>query len=106
MIDVDHFKRFNDLYGHPVGDECLRKIGRALRDSLGRPSDVAMRYGGEELAVVLSETNMAGAQIVAERIRATIEVLSIPHAGNPVGCVTISLGVAACLPQKQDGGTR
>ena len=105
MIDVDHFKRFNDLYGHPVGDECLRKIGLALKNTLGRPSDVAMRYGGEELAAVLSETNAAGARIVAERIRATIEALAIPHAGSPVGCVTISLGVAACVPQEQDGGT-
>ncbi len=105
MIDVDHFKRFNDLYGHPIGDDCLRKIGRALEDALGRPDDEAMRYGGEELAVVLSETNTAGAWIVAERIRAAVEALSIPHAGSPAGCVTISLGLAACVPQDQDGGT-
>jgi diguanylate cyclase (GGDEF)-like protein len=104
MIDVDHFKSFNDLYGHPLGDECLRKIGRALRESLGRPNDVAARYGGEEFAVVLSETDTTGALIVAERIRAGIEALSIPHTGNPAGCVTISLGVAASLPQDQDSG--
>jgi diguanylate cyclase (GGDEF)-like protein len=105
MIDVDHFKKFNDLYGHPVGGECLRKIGRVLKNTLGRPNDVAMRYGGEEFAVVLYDTNAVGVQIVAERIRATIEALAIPHTGNPVGCVTISLGVATCVPHDRDSGT-
>lgn len=104
MIDVDYFKRFNDLYGHPVGDSCLRTIGERIKGELGRANDVAMRYGGEELAVVMSETGMEGALVVAERIRAAIEAAAIPHAGNPFGIVTVSLGVATGIPNQHDKG--
>ncbi|GAA4022590.1 sensor domain-containing diguanylate cyclase [Actimicrobium antarcticum] len=104
MIDVDYFKRYNDVYGHPVGDECLRKLAHALDEALCRPNDVAARYGGEELAVLLSETDAAGARVVAERIRSSIQALSIPHTGNPAGHVTVSLGVAMCLPEQPEGG--
>ena len=93
MFDVDFFKRYNDTYGHVAGDECLRKVARALRDSLGRPSDLAARYGGEEFVALLPDTKASGARLVAERIRAAIMALEIAHAGNGTGIVTISAGV-------------
>lgn len=95
LLDVDHFKRFNDRYGHVEGDDCLRRVGQALRTVVGRASDVAARYGGEEFAVVLPETEAAGARTMAERIRRAVEELDIPHADNSVmPRVTVSLGVA------------
>ena len=98
MIDVDHFKRYNDLYGHPAGDACLRRVGAAVISARGRASDVATRYGGEEIAVLLAQTGADGAMAAAERIRHCVEAMAIPHAGNPAGIVTISIGVAALIP--------
>ncbi|SMP74058.1 sensor domain-containing diguanylate cyclase [Noviherbaspirillum suwonense] len=94
MIDVDHFKRYNDLYGHPAGDECLRRIGAAVSAARGRASDVVARYGGEEIAVLLPQTQAAGALAAAERVREAVEAIAIQHAGSPVGHVTVSIGVA------------
>ena len=101
MIDVDHFKRYNDLYGHPAGDDCLRRVGAAVVAARGRASDVATRYGGEEIAVLLAQTTAEGAMAAAERIRQCVEALGIAHAGNPAGHVTISVGVAALVPLNQ-----
>ena len=98
MIDVDYFKRYNDVYGHPAGDECLRLVGAAIRAARWRSSDIQTRYGGEEIAVLLPQTDAAGALAVAERIRRGVEELAIPHTGNPAGCVTVSIGVAAHAP--------
>lgn len=98
MIDVDRFKQFNDRYGHPSGDECLKKIAGVLKGTSGRVSDMAARYGGEELAVLLPETDVFGAQMIAERIRVQIEALAIPHTANPGDVVTISAGVSAMRP--------
>jgi diguanylate cyclase (GGDEF)-like protein len=98
MIDVDHFKRYNDLYGHPAGDECLRQVGAAVKSARGRACDVATRYGGEEIAVLLPQTEAAGAYAAAERLRVAIETLGIAHAGNPAGRVTVSIGVASFVP--------
>jgi diguanylate cyclase (GGDEF)-like protein len=98
MIDVDHFKRYNDLYGHPAGDECLRQVGAAVKSARGRACDVATRYGGEEIAVLLPQTEAAGAYAAAERLRVAIETLGIAHAGNPAGHVTVSIGVASFVP--------
>jgi diguanylate cyclase (GGDEF)-like protein len=98
MIDVDHFKRYNDLYGHPAGDECLRQVGAAVKSARGRTCDVATRYGGEEIAVLLPQTEAAGAYAAAERLRLAIETLGIAHAGNPAGHVTVSIGVASIVP--------
>ena len=98
MIDVDHFKRYNDLYGHPAGDECLRQVGAAVKSARGRACDVATRYGGEEIAVLLPQTEAAGAYAAAERLRLAIETLGIAHAGNPAGHVTVSIGVASFTP--------
>ena len=95
MTDVDFFKKFNDSYGHQAGDDCLRQVASALALALRRPADVAARYGGEEFAVVLPNTDSAGACKVAEVIRASVEALQIPHAASEdASQVTLSLGVA------------
>lgn len=102
LIDVDSFKQFNDMYGHPAGDECLRAVSRALQGAAPkRSSDVAARYGGEEIAVLLPETPMAGAMAVAERIRVAVLGLAIPHAKGPAGFVSISAGVAVVVPVRE-----
>jgi diguanylate cyclase (GGDEF)-like protein/PAS domain S-box-containing protein len=94
MIDIDHFKSFNDRYGHPAGDDCLRRVARAIKESVRRPADVVARYGGEELALILPDTEEAGAFEVAEAVRRSVEALHIEHIGSVSGFVTISLGVA------------
>ncbi|HZG58396.1 diguanylate cyclase [Paenibacillus sp.] len=99
MIDIDAFKPFNDGYGHQAGDSVLLSIAQALRGSLMRPRDLIARYGGEELAVILPETDAEGARAVAEQLRIRVEALRIPHAYSPYGNhVTISLGVCTCIP--------
>jgi diguanylate cyclase (GGDEF)-like protein len=95
MIDIDHFKLLNDRYGHPVGDGCLRDVARALQRSLVRPDDVLARYGGEEFIVLLHDSPAAGAQVVAERLRAAVQDLQIANAGSPERVVTVSIGVAS-----------
>lgn len=98
MCDVDFFKRFNDTYGHIAGDDCLRKVASAIRKNTERPSDIVARYGGEEFAVVLPETSVGGALMVAEKIRNAIRELNIPHSESPSGRVTMSIGIAAAAP--------
>ena len=99
VMDVDHFKRYNDTYGHLQGDECLRRIVSAVQSTLLRSGDLVARYGGEEFAVVLPKTSMDGARKVAQRIRREVHALQIPHAASPVaGHVTVSLGTATCRP--------
>lgn len=99
MIDVDCFKQYNDIYGHAAGDECLRTISHLIRDlTAGRPGDLAVRYGGEEIAVLLPNTDLAHAVTIADKIRSAIRHLEIEHAGNPTGFVTISAGVDARIP--------
>jgi diguanylate cyclase (GGDEF)-like protein len=93
MADVDHFKQFNDQYGHPAGDECLRKVAGAIESGARRPADLAARYGGEEFAVILADTDLTGANAVADKIRAAVAALDLPHAGNPGDRVTISMGL-------------
>jgi diguanylate cyclase (GGDEF)-like protein/PAS domain S-box-containing protein len=103
MIDVDLFKAFNDRYGHPAGDECLKRVSRAIEKTLPRPGDIVARYGGEEFAVLLPNTDEAGAAIMADRIRRAILSLAIEHDGCPALIVTISAGVAALAPSGLDG---
>lgn len=91
LLDVDRFKHYNDVNGHQAGDRCLIMVANAMKTSLLRPSDLAARYGGEEFAVILPDTNQAGAEAVAERIRGAIADASIRDLGNEV---TASLGVA------------
>lgn len=99
MIDVDAFKQYNDLYGHPAGDECLREVAKAIRLSLLRASDCVARYGGEEIAVLLPDTDLAGAMFVAERMREAVQSLGLTHAGSKTaGVVTVSIGVACAVP--------
>jgi len=95
LIDVDHFKPFNDRYGHLVGDDCLRRVAKALKAALKRPTDLLARYGGEEFAVLLPETDEAGALAVGRVLCEQVQALAIPHDDNPgVGVVTVSIGVA------------
>ena len=100
MIDVDRFKLYNDAYGHPEGDACLRAVAGVLRDLVRRPGDIVARYGGEELAVLLPGTDATGAAKVAERCRAAVVALARPHAGNVAcgGIVTVSIGCATGVP--------
>jgi diguanylate cyclase (GGDEF)-like protein len=95
LLDVDHFKAFNDTYGHPAGDACLRAIAEALGKSLTRPGDCVARYGGEEFALLLSDTGPAGALVIAERVRQAILMLGIAHsASRTLPLISISVGVA------------
>ena len=98
MIDVDQFKQFNDTYGHPAGDACLRAIGAVIPNLLNRPGDVAARYGGEEIAVLLPGLTEAEACEMAARIADDIRRLNIRHEGSIHGVVTISAGVEAFAP--------
>jgi len=98
MIDVDHFKSFNDRFGHPLGDQALRAVAQSIGACAGRPSDLAARYGGEEFAVILPGTGTAGALDVAEAIRAAVVALQIPHAASAIDVVTVSLGAATLEP--------
>jgi diguanylate cyclase (GGDEF)-like protein/PAS domain S-box-containing protein len=99
MIDVDHFKAYNDEYGHPAGDACLRVIARILAAEMPRAGDLAARYGGEEFAMLLPGTDAAGCARVGERIREAIHQAGLVHASSPIsGCVTASLGGAVCRP--------
>ncbi len=101
LCDVDHFKAYNDTYGHLVGDQCLIKIAKTLRDATRQASDLVARYGGEEFVVVLSNTNGDGAERVATNILTQIQNLQIPHtASKTMNCVTISLGAATVIPNQ------
>lgn len=102
MIDVDWFKAFNDRYGHPAGDECLKRVSRAIEATLPRPGDMVARFGGEEFAVLLPNTDEAGAALVADRIRRAVLALAIEHDACPSLVVTISAGVAAVAPNGFD----
>ena len=99
MIDIDHFKAFNDSYGHPAGDECLHTIAGILADEAHRSTDLAARYGGEEFAMLLPNTDAEGCARIGERIRRALREAAIAHARNlPSGIVTASLGGAVCRP--------
>ena len=95
MCDIDFFKAYNDHYGHLQGDECLKKVATALKESVKRQGDLVARYGGEEFVVVLPNTDEAGGELLAEALRANVEHLGIPHLfSSTAPMVTISLGVA------------
>jgi diguanylate cyclase (GGDEF)-like protein len=94
MIDVDHFKRFNDTFGHEAGDAVLRKLGQFLQSHI-RGSDIACRYGGEELTLILPEASLEVTKKRAEQIREGVKYLNIQHHGQALGAITLSLGVAS-----------
>ncbi|HEX3526651.1 MAG TPA: diguanylate cyclase [Thermoanaerobaculia bacterium] len=98
LLDLDHFKLLNDTRGHREGDVCLQTIAHHLAEMLRRTSDLVARYGGEELAVLLPSTDLAGALKIAEELRQGIEDLALPHEAAPTGHVTASFGVAAMVP--------
>jgi diguanylate cyclase (GGDEF)-like protein len=102
LIDIDHFKKLNDAYGHPTGDERLRQVADVLRNSIHRPGDVAARYGGEEFALLLPGTMQAGAGLLADRVRRAVEALDLPHQESAYQRVTLSCGVAAMWPNAKN----
>jgi diguanylate cyclase (GGDEF)-like protein len=99
LIDVDHFKRYNDCYGHQAGDDCLRQVAATLRATLKRPGDIVARYGGEEFACLLPETELSGALALAQDMGDQVRRLAIAHAASAVGpVVTVSLGASSQMP--------
>jgi diguanylate cyclase (GGDEF)-like protein len=101
LFDVDYFKYYNDRYGHPQGDRCLIKIAQTAKQTVGRSTDLVARIGGEEFAVILPDTDLKGAKIVAEKIRLAIQSLEILHEDSKVEnkmTVSISLGIMTLIP--------
>ena len=99
LADIDCFKGYNDTYGHIEGDECLKRVAEALKGVIRRGEDLVARYGGEEFVAVLPGADLAGAALVAEAMRASVERLSIPHSNSTAApWVTASLGVATLIP--------
>ncbi len=103
LIDIDYFKQYNDHYGHIQGDDCLKRVGQVLGSAATRARDLVARFGGEEFALVLPETDAAAALKVAERCRSLIFKEQIPHPTSPVSQIlTASLGVGTIIPGHQD----
>lgn len=101
LCDVDFFKRFNDRYGHPAGDECLKSVAKAIESCIRRPADLAARYGGEEFAVILPSTQKDGAVYIAEQICQVVNALQIPHEASYVrSYVSVSIGVSTIFPER------
>jgi diguanylate cyclase (GGDEF)-like protein len=102
MIDLDYFKLFNDSQGHVAGDECLRQVGRVLETCVRRPSDLVARYGGEEMAVIMPDTDSDGAAVVAQLILERLAYESIAHPASPFGRVSVSIGIAVATGSQLD----
>ncbi|WP_193178672.1 GGDEF domain-containing protein [Oricola nitratireducens] len=99
LLDIDHFKGVNDRYGHQVGDDCLRSVAQTVQSLISRPADLVARYGGEEIGVVLPDTDQEGALQIAETLRQSVQALRIPNQDNHEGSgvVTVSIGVATAF---------
>lgn len=104
MIDVDHFKRYNDTHGHQAGDEILRRVANGVQAAVLRPDDVAARYGGEEFAIVLPLAEGEASRVVGERVRYNVRALAIPYPEAPSGIITVSVGVASTRPAESGVG--
>jgi diguanylate cyclase (GGDEF)-like protein len=101
MVDIDHFKKFNDTYGHAAGDNCLKAVARAMQEHCARPGDLVCRWGGEEFAIILPATDAAGALHLARELVKVVQSLGLAHGSSPAGpVVTISIGAAAAKPGK------
>jgi diguanylate cyclase (GGDEF)-like protein len=98
VIDVDHFKAFNDASGHPAGDACLKTIAAALAATCDAPGGIVCRWGGEEFLMLLPDSDIAQAAVVARQTLEAIQALSLPHAASPTGKVTVSIGTATAIP--------
>jgi diguanylate cyclase (GGDEF)-like protein len=99
MIDIDHFKLYNDRYGHQAGDLCLQQISAAMKRCASRPQDLLARYGGEEFILLLPQEGPDGAEAVAQRIQDEVRKLALPHEASPTGpSVSISMGLATAMP--------
>ena len=99
LVDIDHFKLYNDHYGHPAGDAMLAQVTSAMRRAAARGQDLVARYGGEEFAILLPQLDEQGATGVARRLMRELEVLDLPHAASPTGPrLTVSIGIAAMVP--------
>jgi diguanylate cyclase (GGDEF)-like protein len=105
LVDIDHFKQYNDQLGHPAGDDCLRRVAEALPEVVQRAGDVVARYGGEEFAVVLPGSTAEEALLIAERLRQRIESLALPHP-RPGEVVTASVGVGTVIPRSEPDRSR
>lgn len=103
LFDVDWFKLYNDHYGHIAGDEVLRQVANMLQQSVGRAGDTVARFGGEEFALIASDTNAASGLNVVHRMCEAIFSLNIPHALSHFGRITVSVGIASCVPSQHDG---
>ena len=101
LLDVDFFKRYNDHYGHAMGDQALQVVARTLRKRIQRPADLVARYGGEEFVIVMPDTPIEGATELAEKLRLGVQGAGVPHKRSSAAiCLTISLGVACTLPHE------
>ena len=100
MADIDHFKAYNDSYGHMAGDHCLQAVAHVFGEAMQRPGDCAARYGGEEFACILPRTDLAGACAIARNLHDRIAALRLTHGAGATAdhIVTVSLGVASCIP--------
>jgi diguanylate cyclase (GGDEF)-like protein len=96
---MDHFKRYNDVYGHQQGDDCLSTVASVVQSAAQRPRDVVCRYGGEELVMLLPETDLRGATALAEQVLQRVRALALPHLANGKSIVTLSAGVASVRPE-------
>jgi diguanylate cyclase (GGDEF)-like protein len=100
LCDVDFFKKYNDYYGHPAGDNCLKQIAHTLHNAIRRPGDLVARYGGEEFAIILPNTSLDGAIRVAVNIQQNVKKLNIAHDASEVAdYITLSMGVGSTIPQ-------
>jgi diguanylate cyclase (GGDEF)-like protein len=101
MVDIDYFKEINDNYGHRVGDRCIAAVAKALNKALFRPTDMLARYGGDEFIAILPDTDMDGVQTIAKKMQKNISELNIENAYSPFGKLTISIGAAEQIPEKE-----
>ncbi|MDQ2149456.1 diguanylate cyclase [Alcaligenaceae bacterium C4P045] len=100
MVDVDHFKRYNDTYGHVAGDGALQQVAQALQGTADRSTDLAARYGGEEFSLVMPNTSLGGARLIGEKLRRAVAALAVEHKASTTGDIlSVSIGAATMVPQ-------